>query len=156
MSQLIRFGNFLADLRSSELFQDGLRIELQQQPFLVLARLLERPGELVTREDLRQALWPRETFVDYGHGINKAVNKIRRALGDSADRPQYVETLRKRGYRLIVPAFRSAHEPPKVEGQYQGIESLTAAGIPDADSAQGLGFWWRIFNIAAARILRTR
>src|SRR5712692_183562 len=80
-----RFGAFAADLRSGELYKDGARVRLQEQPFRILGLLLERPGEVLTREELRQKLWPNDTFVDFDHGINVAIAKIREALGDSSD-----------------------------------------------------------------------
>src|SRR5579864_7406104 len=100
--RVIRFGIFEADLSAGELRKGGSRIRLQEQPFQILAMLLERPGQIITREELRSRLWPGDTFVDFEHGVNSAVARLRDALGDSADRPHYVETLPRRGYRLIV------------------------------------------------------
>jgi TolB-like protein/DNA-binding winged helix-turn-helix (wHTH) protein/tetratricopeptide (TPR) repeat protein len=97
----LRFGVFEADLRLGELTRSGKRIRLQEQPFRVLAMLLERPGELVTRAELHNELWP-QTIVDFDHGLNKAVSKIRDALGDSADNPRFVETIAGRGYRFLA------------------------------------------------------
>src|SRR5580704_1672069 len=97
----VRFGVFELDLRTGELRKRGSRIRLQEQPFQVLAMLLERPRELVTREELRQRLWTADTFVDFDHGLNKAINKIRGALGDSAASPRFIETVARRGYRFI-------------------------------------------------------
>jgi TolB-like protein/DNA-binding winged helix-turn-helix (wHTH) protein/Flp pilus assembly protein TadD len=94
---------FEVDLRSGELRKQGLKIKLQGQPIQILALLLERPGELVTREELREKLWPRDTFVDFEHGLNAAIKKLRAGLGDSADNPRFVETLHRRGYRFIAP-----------------------------------------------------
>ncbi len=99
----VRFGVFEVDLRSGELRKQGLKIKLQGQPIQILALLLERPGELVTREELREKLWPRDTFVDFEHGLNAAIKKLRAGLGDSADNPRFVETLHRRGYRFIAP-----------------------------------------------------
>jgi DNA-binding winged helix-turn-helix (wHTH) protein len=101
--RLARFGVFEVDLETGELRKKGLRVALQEQPFRVLAMLLERPGELVTRDQLRARLWPDAVFVDFDHGVNKAVAKIRRALGDLAESPRYVETLERRGYRFVAP-----------------------------------------------------
>jgi TolB-like protein/DNA-binding winged helix-turn-helix (wHTH) protein/Tfp pilus assembly protein PilF len=98
----LRFGVFELDVRVGELRKHGLRIRLQQQPFQVLAILLERPGDIVTREELQKTLWPADTFVDFDHGINKAINKIREALGDSAENPRFVETVTRRGYRFLA------------------------------------------------------
>ena len=93
----LRFGLFEADLRTGELRKGGVRIRLQEQPFQVLAVLLTRPGDLVTRDELQGRLWTADTFVDFEHGLNKAVNKIREALGDSAESPRFVETVPRRG-----------------------------------------------------------
>ncbi len=100
---IVRFGAYEARLGSGELYKDGHRIKLQDQPFQVLALLLERPGELVTREELRQKLWPTDTFVDFDTGLNSAIKRLRDALNDSADEPRYIETLPRRGYRFIYP-----------------------------------------------------
>jgi eukaryotic-like serine/threonine-protein kinase len=105
----LRFGLFEADLRAGELRKYGIRIRLQEQPFQILALLLKRPGELVTREELRQELWPAHTFVDFDRGLNKAMTKLRSALGDSAEAPRYIETLHRRGYRFLV-AVTEHHE----------------------------------------------
>ena len=99
----VRFGTFEADLRSGELRRDGLKVKIQELPFQVLVLLLEKPGEVVTREDLRSRLWPADTFVDFEQGLNKAINKLREALGDDANNPRFVETLTRRGYRFIAP-----------------------------------------------------
>ena len=89
-----------------------MRVRLQEQPFQVLAFLVERAGEVVTREELRQKLWPADTFVDFDHSLNTAVNKLREALGDSASSPRYVETLARRGYRFLASVERQETEPP--------------------------------------------
>jgi TolB-like protein/DNA-binding winged helix-turn-helix (wHTH) protein/Flp pilus assembly protein TadD len=101
-SMQLRFGVFEADLRAGELRKYGLKVRLQEQPFQVLATLLEHPGEVVTREELQKKLWPADTFVDFDHGLNKAINKIRDALGDSAESPRFVETVARRGYRFLA------------------------------------------------------
>src|ERR1700752_2963435 len=98
----LRFGVFELDLRAGELRKHGLRVRLQEQPFQVLATLLEHPGEVVTREELQKKLWPAGTFVDFEHGLNKAINKIREALNDSAESPRFVETVSRRGYRFLA------------------------------------------------------
>src|SRR4051794_12216127 len=100
---MARFGAFEADLRTRELRKHGLRIRLQEQPFQVLAALLERPGEVVTREELVRRLWPDGTIVDYGGGSNAAVTRLRQALSDTAATPRYIETVARRGYRFIAP-----------------------------------------------------
>ena len=98
----LRFGVFDVDVRAGELRKHGLRVRLQEQPFQILAMLLEHPGQVVTREELQKKLWPADTFVDFDHGLNKAVNKIRDALGDSAESPRFVETVARRGYRFLA------------------------------------------------------
>jgi DNA-binding winged helix-turn-helix (wHTH) protein/TolB-like protein/Flp pilus assembly protein TadD len=103
---------FAVDLGAGELFKEGTKVRIQQQPFRVLALLLERPGEVVTREELRQAIWPAGTFVEFDVGLDAAIHKLRSALGDSAEHPRVIETLPRRGYRLIVPIAREA-APPK-------------------------------------------
>lgn len=103
LGRAARFGAFEVDLRAGELRKHGIRIKLQDQPFQILVLLLAKPGEVVTREELRQKLWSADTFGDFDHGLNNAIRKLREALGDTADSPRYVETLPRRGYRLIVP-----------------------------------------------------
>src|SRR5437867_2362060 len=113
----LRFGVFEVDLRAGELTKRGLRIRLQEQPFQVLAMLLERPGELVTREELREKTWG-QTVVDFDQGLNKAINKIREALGDSAENPRFVETVARRGYRFladVIPIDAAADRQPEPE-----------------------------------------
>jgi TolB-like protein/DNA-binding winged helix-turn-helix (wHTH) protein/Flp pilus assembly protein TadD len=102
VGERLRFGVFELDLRAGELRKHGLRVRLQEQPFQVLAMLLEHSGEVVTREELQKKLWPADTFVDFDHGLNKAINKIRDALGDSAESPRFVETVARRGYRFLA------------------------------------------------------
>jgi cholera toxin transcriptional activator len=102
-SRIARFGVFELDLSAGELRKSGVKLRLQGQPFQVLVLLLERAGEVVTREELQQKLWPSDTFVDFDHSLNTAINKVREALGDSASSPRYVETLARRGYRFIAP-----------------------------------------------------
>ena len=114
-SSRVRFGAFEVDLRSGELRKQGTRIKIHDQPFRILAMLLEHSGEVVTREELRHKLWPAETYVDFDVGLNSAVKRLRDALGDSAERPRFVETLPRRGYRLIVPVenLQGGHGKPR-------------------------------------------
>jgi DNA-binding winged helix-turn-helix (wHTH) protein len=101
VSGVIRFGVFEVDLRAGELYKAGRKIKLQSQPFCVLALLLERPGEVITREEFEKRLWSEDTFVDFDHSLNTAIRKLRQALGDDKKKPRFVETLPKRGYRFI-------------------------------------------------------
>ena len=103
-----RFGAFEADATTGELRRQGILIKLNAQPFQVLFMLLERPGELLTREEISRELWPDGTFVDYEHGVNSAVNRIREALGDTASNPRFIVTLARRGYRFVAPVERIA------------------------------------------------
>jgi TolB-like protein/DNA-binding winged helix-turn-helix (wHTH) protein/Tfp pilus assembly protein PilF len=103
-SQVIQFADFEADLRAGELYQDGRKIKIQERPFKILSILLESPGEVVTREELRRRIWPADTFVDFDHSLAVAVNKIREALGDSAEAPRFIETVGRRGYRFLGPS----------------------------------------------------
>jgi TolB-like protein/DNA-binding winged helix-turn-helix (wHTH) protein/Flp pilus assembly protein TadD len=120
----VRFGPFELDARTGELWKAGSRINLPDQPFQVLTTLLERPGELVTREELRQRLWSAETFVDFEHGLNAAIRRLRDVLGDSADVPRFVETLPRRGYRFIAP----------VTGKTGGGEAVAPPPAPEIES----------------------
>jgi DNA-binding winged helix-turn-helix (wHTH) protein len=106
-----RFDNYEADLRAAELRRNGNRLKLQMQPFQVLVALLERPKDVVTREELRQRLWPEDTFVDFDHGLNTAVAKLRDVLGDSASSSRYIETVAKRGYRFLAEVETQSVEP---------------------------------------------
>lgn len=108
---LVRFGPFELDLRSAELYNNGSKVPLQEQPFQILQLLIESPGDLVMREEIRRRLWPNDTIVEFENAINAAIKKLRIALGDSVEEPRYVETVKRRGYRLIVPVERSPAAP---------------------------------------------
>src|SRR6478672_3431004 len=130
------FGVFGVDLRDRQLTKRGLRIRLQEQPFQVLAMLLERPGEVVTRDELRNRLWP-NTVVEFDHGLNKAISKIREVLGDSVESPRFVETVARRGYRFLadVAVIDSADrqgEPTPNPPSHRNTASVdrTNAGAP--------------------------
>jgi TolB-like protein/DNA-binding winged helix-turn-helix (wHTH) protein len=130
VSQLVRFDRFELDLRAGELRKGGIRIRLQEQPLQVLQALLEKPGEVVTCEELQKRIWPADTFVDFDHGLHAAVNKLRTALSDPAIRPRYVETVQRRGYRFIG----------KVEGSDEPI-SVQPPPIHDPTPKPGRRFW---------------
>jgi TolB-like protein/DNA-binding winged helix-turn-helix (wHTH) protein/Tfp pilus assembly protein PilF len=142
LDQLVRFGAFQLDLRTGELRKAGVRINLPEQPFQVLKALLDRPGELLTREELRQRLWPAETFVDFEHGLNAAVRRLRDALGDSADVPRFVETLPRRGYRFIASVTEPAVEHEPVQPRPE-IQPLAAPGTlhPPSAAQRSLRAW---------------
>src|SRR5438132_14039840 len=126
-----RFGPFAIDYSTGELLKRGRKIRLQNQPFQILAMLLERPGEIVTRETLRQKLWASDTFVDFDHGLNNAINRLREVLGDSAENARYIETLPRRGYRFIAPIEDGPRQLPGVSPlALQPPPSLTPE-VPD-------------------------
>src|SRR5579863_9961889 len=118
-ANVVAFDVFQVDLRAGELYKAGRKIKLQDQPFQVLAMLLEKPGEVVTREEIQKRLWPADTFVDFDHSLNTAIKKLRQALGDDKKKPRFVETLPKRGYRFLAPVKRPAAA--------RGAETATAA-----------------------------
>jgi TolB-like protein/DNA-binding winged helix-turn-helix (wHTH) protein/thioredoxin-like negative regulator of GroEL len=122
--QIICFGSFEVDIVSGELRRQGLKIRLQAQPFRLLVLLLERAGHVVTREDVREKLWPADTYVDFDHSLNTAVRKLREALGDAADAPRYVETIARRGYRFIAPVA------PRPTVQVAHSADATVASVP--------------------------
>src|SRR5579859_2364901 len=110
-----RFGVFEADASTGELRKQGIRIRINSQPFQVLLMLLDRPGEVLTREEISKTLWSDGTYVDYEHGVNSAVNRLRDALGDSAGSPRFVETLARRGYRFLAQVERIGEGAPALE-----------------------------------------
>jgi TolB-like protein/DNA-binding winged helix-turn-helix (wHTH) protein len=121
----LRFGVFEADLHARELRKQGMQIKLQEQPFQILAFLLEHPGEIVTREQLRQRLWPADTFVDVNNSVNAAINRLREALGDSAESPRFVETLPRRGYRFVAPITEI--KGPERDSAYENAAAVIPA-----------------------------
>ena len=129
-ARTVRFGPFEFDGASGELRKQGIRIRLQPRPVAILRTLLEEPGGVVTREELRRRLWPEDTFVDFESGDNTAVNRLRLALGDSADHPRYIETLSRTGYRFIghvVPPAGPAPVEPAIAEPVPVAPSQTAA-----------------------------
>src|SRR5437868_7146679 len=144
-TRIIRFGVFEVDLQTGELRRNGFQIRLQEQPFQVLATLLQRHGELVTRDELRRALWPADTFVDFDHSLNAAIKRLRDALGESADAPVFIETMARRGYRFVAP-LQAPHDSKgtgffiDAEGQRtpQSARTLTARRLQ-----------WRMMSAAA-------
>jgi DNA-binding winged helix-turn-helix (wHTH) protein len=138
-----RFGTFEADGATGELRRQGMRVKLNAQPFQILVLMLERPGELLTREEICRRVWPEGTFVDYEHGMNSAVNRIREAIGDSAANPRFIETLARRGYRFIAPVeliVPGGAAPVEVEPVCVGAES--------PEPSQQAGFASRILTKA--------
>jgi cholera toxin transcriptional activator len=129
--RIVRFGVFELDLAAGELRKNGVKLRLQEQPFQVLALLLERAGDVVTREELRQKLWPADTFVDFDHSLNTAVNKLRETLGDSASSPRYIETLSRRGYRFLAPVQNGVGT-----GAFESLPRAKSRGPAERSEAQ--------------------
>ena len=148
-TRVVRFGVFEVDLRTVELRKQGVRIRLPSQSFQVLEALLLRPGELVTREELKQKLWPSDSFGDFEHGLNAAVNRVRDALGDSSDNPRFVETLHRRGYRFIAPVESSQTEQSPSATQ-QATQAPKASAV---DTSRRWAIRPSMFALAAALLI---
>jgi TolB-like protein/DNA-binding winged helix-turn-helix (wHTH) protein/Flp pilus assembly protein TadD len=153
----LRFGVFEMDFRMGELRKHGMQVRLQKQPFQVLAMLLEHAGEVVTREELQKNLWPADTFVDFDHGLNKTINKIREALGDSAESPRFVETVSRRGYRFLaevkdVDAGTTPIATPETEGLSGAQDSDVAKAASESVTQKRLApsLTWRRFGAVLA------
>ncbi len=132
-TQIVRFGSFEVDLRAAELRRSGLRVRLQEQPFRILELLLERPGETVTREELRQRLWPADVFVAVDQSLNNAIKKLRAALHDPAENPRFIQTVARHGYRFIAPVEVVRVAPllqfrPAGRGHLPGLRSCVFPG----------------------------
>jgi len=147
---VLRFGVFEADLKARELRRQGMQIKLQEQPFQILELLLEHPGEIVTREQLRQKLWPADTFVDVDNSVNAAINRLREALGDSTESPRFIETVPRRGYRLVAPVteLKNAEDASAVKTAKPAVHA-------QPDPARQDGGWqsksfWRKTAVASA------
>lgn len=162
-SRVTRFGLFEVDLQEAELRKSGIRIKLQDQPFQILTMLLERPGETVTREELRSKLWPADTFVDFDHSLNSSIKKLREALGDDSDNPRFIETLHRRGYRFIAPVQDCKPclpiHPPPMESRskwkplaYPGRWNLIALALV---ISAVLAVWLR-WPVPPPRVVRTQ
>ncbi len=141
-SGILRFATFEVDLRVGELRKQGKRLRLQDQPFQVLAVLLQRPGDVVTREELRSQIWSRDTFVDFDNGLNTAINKLREALGDSADNPRFIETLPRRGYRFLAPISVDGLKKPAIIAHSRKV-TLVATVVVLLVPAVIAGWLWR-------------
>ena len=145
MSSTRRFGVFEVDLRAGELRRNGIKVKVQEQPFQVLAELLDRPGQVVTREELRNRLWQADTYVDFDHSLNAAIRRLRDALGDSAENPTFVETVARRGYRFLAPVT----EIPQNGGPV-AVESIAPVPVVPAKRVRS---WWLAAVISAVLLL---
>src|SRR3989442_5973309 len=136
--EAVHFGEFELDTAAEELYRQGTKLKLQDQPLQILQILLRRPGEVVTREELQQKIWPSDTFVDFDHGINNAIKRLREALGDAAETPHYIETLPRRGYRFIgkieynAPRMRSLAVLPLENLSHDPQQEYFAEGLTEA------------------------
>jgi len=141
----VRFGVFELDPRTGELRKHGVRIKLQDQPFAVLLMLLEKPGQLVTREELQQRLWPADTFVEFDKGIYNAMKRLRETLGDGAETPRYIETIPKRGYRFVarvdVPILQVQRASKGTFGRLIATTWWMSAGVTLLILFGGVGIW---------------
>jgi TolB-like protein/DNA-binding winged helix-turn-helix (wHTH) protein/Flp pilus assembly protein TadD len=160
VARILHFGVFEVDLKACELRKHGLRLKLPEQPFQVLVVLLEKPGEIITREELRNRLWPGDTFVDFDHGLNNAVMRLREVLGDASENPRFVETIPRRGYRFIAPVAGSAlPEPTTTESEVESGPVPVANASPTveragvADTAQAAGIRRRPVTIRFAILI---
>jgi len=155
---IVRFGNFEVDPSTGELRRGGLRIKLGGQPFDVLVTLLQRPGQVVTREELHDKLWAQDTFVDFEHGLNKAINKVREALGDDADNPRFVETLPRRGYRFLAPLIQPVSEMSVADTPGQAQEPVLAVAPVQSNGRPWIWFSALVFLavIVAATVISFR
>ena len=140
---VVRFGSFELDLRAGELHKQGLRVKLQEQPFRVLTVLLRHPGEVVTREELRSQIWPADTFVDFDNSLNTSINKLREALGDSAENPRFIETLPRRGHRFIAPVTGDATVVRKAAIKSARKWGLAVPIVALVIGSLGGGLYWR-------------
>jgi len=138
VARILHFGVFEVDLKACELRKHGLRIKLPEQPFQVLVVLLEKPGEIVTREELRNRLWPGDTFVDFDHGLNNAVMRLREVLGDASENPRFVETIPRRGYRFIAPVVGSAFPESTADSEPEGGDVAGQGTAPKTTGAAAL------------------
>src|ERR1700731_2473433 len=161
-SSVVRFGTYEVSLYSGEVRKAGLRIRVQQQPMKLLEILLERPGEVVTREELRSRVWSDESFGDFDQALNIAIGKLRSALGDSAENPRFIETLPKRGYRFIAEVSvvdaeaQTKKQPESAAGVLQGVERGTESGHNLHDAALGVApkrRLWRTRRVVVALAL---
>ena len=137
----VRFGVFEVDLRARELRKQGVRLKLQDQPLEVLLALLERPSEVVTRDELQQKIWPSDTFVDFDHGLYNAIKRLREALGENAEKPQYIETAPRRGYRFIG----------KIEARHAGAAEVGARPVVARADIGVVGEAYSILGCSAFR-----
>src|SRR5271168_4114119 len=146
----VRFGPFELDLNVWQLRKAGIRVKIPQQPLQLLAMLLERPGLVVSREELRQRLWPSDVFVDFDHGLNKNIQKLREALSDSSDSPRYIETIPRTGYRFIVLGIEQPEAlNSELETKARASTATRPAGLTTPQRILGSGLLWALAGCLA-------
>lgn len=148
-NSVVRFGVFEADLGARELRKNGVKVKIQELPFRALELLLNRPNEVLTREEFRQALWPDGVFVDFDHGISSAINRLRDTLGDSAENPIFIQTVDRRGYRWVAPVHTPAPLAPAVETEAVGAKEIETSGLSEPHSPR----WRWIFVLPVLAVL---
>src|SRR5215470_3961383 len=143
LNQIVRFGMFQLDLKAGELRKEGVKVKLQDQPFRVLAFLAERAGQVVTREELRQRVWPTDVYVTFDQGLNNAIKKVRDALGDSADNPRFIETVARHGYRLLAPVSAVQPHPSELPTRFRlgTIRNAVLIGLSATSLLVALAYW---------------
>ena len=150
---LVQFGMFELNMQTGELRKNGVRIRLQGKPFQILQALVERPGEVVTRDELRKRLWPADTFVDFESGLNTAANRLRLTLGDSAENPRYIQTLSRTGYRFIAAVSEAPPRPEEMPTEVAVSAEVPQAPVVSPQSSNAPKPWIIGAGIAAALIL---
>src|ERR1700675_442702 len=140
---IFHFGIFQLDLRAGELHKAGVKVKLQDQPFRVLALLIDHAGQVVTREELRQRVWPSNVYVDFDQGLNNAIKKVREALGDTADSPRFIETVARHGYRFVAPVSAApAHSAePRFHFGLRTLRNTALIGLTTAFVLAALVYW---------------
>src|SRR5712692_1688053 len=152
-ADMVRFGTFQLDLKARELHKAGVKVKLQDQPFRVLALLVAQAGQVVTREELRQKVWPTDVYVAFDQGLNNAIKKVRDALGDSADSPRFIETLARHGYRFVAPV-NAVPEPASEPRFHFGLRTLrntALIGLTTAALLAALAYWAWHGSVMGAR-----
>src|ERR1700720_4106561 len=143
LTDTVHFGIFQLNLKARELHKAGVKVKLQDQPFRVLALLVDRAGQVVTREEFRQKVWPTDVYVGFDQGLNNAIKKVRDALGDSADSPRFIETVERHGYRFVAPVSTVPGRPsePRFPFGFRPRRNMALIGLAIASLLAALAYW---------------